>query len=67
MCTEDRVKNMTQDESLLYAYIEDAAREGIWTKTLKAKSNMHITSMNKALKSLEHKRYVKAVKSVQVE
>lgn len=61
-----RVKNMSGDEEILYGYIQEAAREGIWTKTLKAKTNMHTTTMNKALKGLEGKRFVKAIKSVKV-
>ncbi|KAH8153784.1 uncharacterized protein LAJ45_01551 [Morchella importuna] len=60
----DKVKNMSGDEEILYGYIQEAAREGIWTKTLKAKTNMHTTTMNKALKGLEGKRFVKAIKSV---
>lgn len=57
---------MSGDEEILYGYIQEAAREGIWTKTLKAKTNMHTTTMNKALKGLEGKRFVKAIKSVKV-
>jgi len=44
--------------------IEGAGALGIWTKTLKARSNLHQTVMNKVLKSLETRDYVKAVKSV---
>lgn len=44
--------------------IEGAGALGIWTKTLKARSNLHQTVMNKVLKSLEARDYVKAVKSV---
>ncbi|KAI5816618.1 RNA polymerase Rpc34 [Pyronema omphalodes] len=60
----EKVKNMNADEEMLYSYIQDAAREGIWTKTLKAKSNMHNTTMSKCLKTLENKRYIKAIQSV---
>lgn len=37
---------------------------GIWTKTLKARTNIHQTNINKYLKSLEGKNLVKSVKSV---
>jgi DNA-directed RNA polymerase III subunit RPC6 len=57
---------MSSDEEMLYTYIQDAAREGIWSKTLKTKSNMHATTMTKCLKTLEQKRYVKVVQSVKV-
>lgn len=37
---------------------------GIWTKTLKARTNIHQTNINKYLKSLEGKNLIKSVKSV---
>lgn len=55
---------MTNDESLVYSYIEASGREGIWTKTIKAKTNLHQHVVLKCLKSLESQRYVKSVKSV---
>ncbi|PWW75639.1 RNA polymerase Rpc34 [Tuber magnatum] len=60
----EKVKNMTADEEMLYGYIQESAREGIWTKQLKMKSNMHSTAVNKALKGLERKKYIKSIKSV---
>ncbi|KAL7275086.1 34-kDa subunit of RNA polymerase III (C) [Rhizina undulata] len=60
----DKVKNMSGDEEILYGYIAEAAREGIWTRTLKLKSKMHNTTMTKALKALEGKKCVKSIKSV---
>jgi len=62
----NRVKNMSPDEEMLYGYIQDAAREGIWTRTLKMKSNLHNTTMSKCLKTLENKRFIKAIQSVKV-
>ncbi|AET38438.1 DNA-directed RNA polymerase III subunit C34 Ecym_2738 [Eremothecium cymbalariae DBVPG len=55
---------MSSDESLVYSYIEASGREGIWTKTIKAKTNLHQHVVLKCLKSLESQRYVKSVKSV---
>ncbi|KAH3687761.1 hypothetical protein WICPIJ_001258 [Wickerhamomyces pijperi] len=56
--------NMTQDEAILYSYIEASGREGIWTKTLKAKTNLHQSIVLRSLKSLESQRFIKVVKSV---
>lgn len=56
---------LTPDERLLYSHIEASAGEGIWTKTLKARSNLHQTTINKCLKSLETKRFIKPIKSKQ--
>ncbi|CEP61748.1 DNA-directed RNA polymerase III subunit C34 LALA0_S03e10066g [Lachancea lanzarotensis] len=55
---------MTADEALVYSYIEASGREGIWTKTIKARTNLHTHVVLKCLKSLESQRYVKSVKSV---
>lgn len=55
---------MTNEESLVYSYIEASGREGIWSKTIKARTNLHQHVVLKCLKSLESQRYVKSVKSV---
>ncbi|PRT55502.1 DNA-directed RNA polymerase III subunit RPC6 [Wickerhamiella sorbophila] len=59
-----KIKNMTPDEAMVYSYIEAAGREGIWTKTIRAKSNLHQHVVTRCLKSLEGQNYIKAVKSV---
>lgn len=56
--------NMTSDESLIYSYIEASGREGIWTKTVKARTNLHQHVVLRCLKSLESQRFIKSVKSV---
>lgn len=57
---------MTSDEGILYGCIQEAAREGIRANVLKAKTNMHAATMNKALSGLEEKRFVKSIKSIKV-
>lgn len=39
---------------------------GIWTKHLKAKTELHQTVIDRCLKSLTQKQLIKAVKSVKV-
>lgn len=56
--------SMTSEEALVYSYIEASGREGIWSKTIKARTNLHQHVVSKCLKSLEGQRYVKSVKSV---
>ncbi|KAL6928345.1 hypothetical protein ACO0SA_003083 [Hanseniaspora valbyensis] len=56
--------SMNQDEQLVYSHIEQSAREGIWIKTIKAKTNLHQHIVLKCLKNLESQRYIKSVKSV---
>lgn len=56
--------NMNSDESIIYSYIEASGREGIWTKTIKARTNLHQHIVLRSLKSLESQRFIKSVKSV---
>ncbi|PKI83476.1 Rpc34p [Malassezia vespertilionis] len=56
--------SMDGNELIIYNYIKDARNEGIWTKMIKARTNLHQTILNRCLKLLEQKQLVKAVKSV---
>ncbi|WFD44900.1 34-kDa subunit of RNA polymerase III (C) [Malassezia psittaci] len=56
--------SMDTNEMMIYNHIKDAKNEGIWTKMIKARTNLHQTVLNRCLKSLEQKQLVKAVKSV---
>lgn len=59
-----KITQMNDDEAMIYSYIEASAREGIWTKTIKAKTNLHQHVVVRCLKSLESQRYIKSIKSV---
>ncbi|ANZ77970.1 BA75_04619T0 [Komagataella pastoris] len=59
-----KISNMSQDEAMIYSYIEGSGREGIWTKTIKAKTNLHQHIVLRCLKSLENQSFIKSVKSV---
>lgn len=60
----EKIQNMTQEEESIYSHIEASGREGIWTKTIKSKTNFHQHVINRSLKSLENQKYIKTVKSV---
>lgn len=55
---------LDHDEGIIYSFIRVAGNEGIWTKQLKLRANLHQTVMQRCLKSLESKGLIKAVKSV---
>ena len=55
---------MSQDEALIYFHIEESGREGVWTKTLHTRTNLHHNVISRCLKALESQRYIKQVKSV---
>ena len=59
-----RYKALGQDEALVFSYIETAQREGIWSRLLRNKTNLHMTTMNRAVKSLENKNLIKSIKTV---
>lgn len=59
-----RVKDMSGDEAMVYQCIENTGREGIWTKSIKLKTQLHQTVVLRCIKSLEGQRLIKSVKSV---
>ncbi|OLL23528.1 putative DNA-directed RNA polymerase III subunit rpc6 [Neolecta irregularis DAH-3] len=59
-----KMSGLEGDEQIVYGIIKAAGTEGIWTKIIKAKSNLHQTVMTRCLKSLESNQLIKAVKSV---
>lgn len=60
----DKLRRLTADERLLYHHIDQAQAEGIWSKALRARTNMTAPALNKCLKSLESKDLVQSVMSV---
>ncbi|KAH8882521.1 RNA polymerase Rpc34 [Thozetella sp. PMI_491] len=50
---------------MVYSYIDEAGREGMWTRTMKNRLKMHDTVMKQCLKQLEAKGYVRQFSSVQ--
>ncbi|EGV64489.1 RNA polymerase Rpc34 [Yamadazyma tenuis ATCC 10573] len=60
----NKITSMSEDEAMIYSYIEASGREGIWTKTIKAKTNLHQHIVVRCLKTLENQRYIKSIKSV---
>ncbi|RXW25206.1 hypothetical protein EST38_g678 [Candolleomyces aberdarensis] len=58
-------KELSGEENLVLSHIKHSANEGIWTKHLKAKTNLHQTVIDRCLKTLIQKRLIKRVPSVQ--
>jgi len=48
---------------MVYAYIESSGREGIWTRTIRTRTNLHQIVMNRCLKTLENKNLIKPIQS----
>lgn len=62
--TARAAKGADNEEKIVYTIIEEAGNKGIWMKEIRFKSNLAQTLLNKILKSLETKKFIKAVKSV---
>lgn len=60
----DKLRRLTPDERLLYHHIDQVQAEGIWSKALRAKTNVTQQVLTKCLKSLESKDLVQSVMSV---
>ncbi|KAG1842334.1 RNA polymerase Rpc34 subunit-domain-containing protein, partial [Suillus subluteus] len=57
-------KDMSDEEAMVLGHIQASANEGIWTKHLKTKTELHQTVIDRCLKSLVQKQLVKAIKAV---
>ncbi|KAG2159421.1 RNA polymerase Rpc34 subunit-domain-containing protein [Suillus bovinus] len=57
-------KDMSGEEAMVLGHIQASANEGIWTKHLKAKTELHQTVIDRCLKSLVQKQLVKVIKAV---
>jgi len=55
---------MDPEDKLVLDYVTQSANQGIWTRTLKAKTGLHQNVINRAIKVLEQKKLIKNIKSV---
>jgi len=53
-----------QEEKIVFNIIEKSGNKGIWLRDIRAQSGLLQTQLNKVLKTLETKRLIKSVKSV---
>eukprot|EP00096_Caligus_rogercresseyi_P016465 TRINITY_DN9135_c0_g1_i1.p1 TRINITY_DN9135_c0_g1~~TRINITY_DN9135_c0_g1_i1.p1 ORF type:complete len:325 (-),score=83.13 TRINITY_DN9135_c0_g1_i1:7-939(-) len=58
------VKGGDAEEKIVFSIIEESGNKGTWIRDIRLKSNLMQTTLNKVLKSLETKKLIKAVKSV---
>ncbi|KAI6110791.1 RNA polymerase Rpc34, partial [Pisolithus croceorrhizus] len=57
-------KDMSPEEAMVLGHIQASGNEGIWTKHLKAKTELHQTVIDRCLKSLAQKQLIKSIKAV---
>ncbi|KIP03161.1 hypothetical protein PHLGIDRAFT_130315 [Phlebiopsis gigantea 11061_1 CR5-6] len=54
-------KDLSGEETLVFGHIQAAGNEGIWTKHIKVKTELHQTVIDRCLKSLTQKKLVKCI------
>lgn len=59
-----RFKGLSAEEVLVYQAVEAAGDVGVWTKDLRARTNLQQPAVARMLKALESRGLVKAVRSV---
>jgi DNA-directed RNA polymerase III subunit RPC6 len=60
-----RYRSLTAEQELVYGLIDEAGDDGIWSKTIKARSNLHDAVFRTAIKHLEAKSMISDMKSVE--
>lgn len=63
--THSKTRGFEREERLVYQIIEDSSNKGIWTRDIRNSSNLGPAHVTKILKTLESKKLIKLVKSVQ--
>lgn len=58
-----RLVKLPTDDRMVYNHIETSGEAGMWSKSLRAKTNLHQTVVNKCLKTLESQALVQEIKS----
>lgn len=61
----EKYRGLTKEQEMVYSYIDEAATDGIWSKTIKTKTGLHDSLMRAALKVLETRRLITDMKSVE--
>lgn len=51
---------------VVYKIIEESGTQGIWAREIRAKSNLHLNTVDKVLRKLESKKLIKSFNSVSV-
>ncbi|EAW10936.1 RPC34 RNA polymerase subunit family protein [Aspergillus clavatus NRRL 1] len=60
----EKLQNLSPDESLVYNVIHSTGRNGIWVRQIVTRTGLHKSILDRCLKSLEGKNYIKSVHNV---
>ncbi|KAI9823273.1 MAG: 34-kDa subunit of RNA polymerase III (C) [Phylliscum demangeonii] len=59
-----RFNSLTAEEGMIFSTIEAAGEEGIWSKSVRIRTNIHQSIVDKSLKNLQSKGLVRQIKNV---
>ncbi|KAJ5580221.1 uncharacterized protein N7459_006206 [Penicillium hispanicum] len=60
----EKLQKLSDDEALVYNVIHSTGRSGIWVRTIGQRTNLHKAVLDRSLKSLEGKNFIKTVHNV---
>ena len=60
-----KTKGFEKEQRLVYQIIEDAGNKGIWMRDIRGKSNIVQSELTRCLRTLESRKLIKSVRSVQ--
>jgi DNA-directed RNA polymerase III subunit RPC6 len=60
-----RYRALSAEQEAVYSLIDEAGDEGIWSKTIKARTNLHDTTFTQCIKHLSSKSMISEMKSVE--
>ncbi|KAE9368426.1 RNA polymerase Rpc34 [Stipitochalara longipes BDJ] len=60
-----KYRSLSVEQEAVYSLIDEAGDEGIWSKTIKAKTNLHDSTFTSCIKHLSSKSMISEMKSVE--
>ncbi|KAH8695936.1 putative DNA-directed RNA polymerase III subunit Rpc34 [Talaromyces proteolyticus] len=60
----EKIQSLNDNERLVYNAIHSTGRNGIWIRALGKRTDLHKSSLDKALKALEGKNFIKSIHNV---
>lgn len=60
-----KYKDLSPEQDMVYALIDEAGSDGIWTKNIKSKTGLHDAVFRQCIKHLESKNMISDMKSVE--
>ncbi|KAJ5707923.1 hypothetical protein N7488_007724 [Penicillium malachiteum] len=60
----EKLQTLKGDESLVFGVIHSSGRSGVWIRNIQSRTNLHKSILDRCLKTLEGKNYIKTVHNV---